>query len=256
MSGALEIAMVGMRTQQQALLAVAGNISNINTPAYKRVDLRFVELVGVSPNSGANGAANTGTDVVAGVASWTAPTFDAQGQVEATGNPQDIAINGSGFIELLGPNGRSLLWRGGTMRIMEDGALATSSGQLFKAGINVPQDASALRIDSEGKVFVTQAGVVGETQIGEIGLIKVINPDAIERLDGGLYAVRDEAAVLAAAPGEDGLGTLSQGSIERSNVDLNSEMVALLIAQRAYAANAQVARAADEFFGVANGLRR
>lgn len=256
MSGALEISMVGMRAQQRALETVAGNISNVNTPAFKRVDLRFSELIGTSPVDSAGAIARRSPDAVAGVTSWTLPSLDSQGRIEATGNPQDLAIDGSGFVEVLGPSGKSLLWRGGSVRIMEDGALATSSGQILKAGITVPLDATSLRIDREGNVFVTQSGNPQETQIGEIGLVRVLDPSAIERLDGGVYALHDEAGVLAGRPGEDGLGNLVQASIERSNVDLNSEMIALLIAQRAYAANAQVARAADEFYGIANGLRR
>jgi flagellar basal-body rod protein FlgG len=256
MSGALEVSMVGMRAQQRALETVAGNISNINTPAFKRVDLRFSELVGTSPTDPAGAAGRSGPDAVAGVAPWTLPSLDSQGRIEATGNPQDLAIDGSGFVEVLGPSGKSLLWRGGSVRILEDGTLATSSGHILKAGITVPLDATSVRIDREGNVFATQSGKSGETQIGEIGLVRVIDPAAIQRMDGGVYALNDETGVLAGKPGEDGLGNLVQASIERSNVDLNSEMIALLIAQRAYAANAQVARAADEFYGIANGLRR
>lgn len=256
MSGALEVAMVGMRAQQRSLETIAGNISNINTPAFKRVDLRFTELVGTGITDGSDKVSRNGLDRVAGVSPWTVPLLDTQGQVEATGNPLDLAIEGNGFVELLGPGGKTLLWRGGNLRVMEDGALATSSGFLLKAGINIPQDATAMRIDRAGKVFVTMAGVTGETQLGEIGIVKVLDTSAVERLDGGVFALNDETGVLAGAPGEDGLGGFVQGSLERSNVDLNAEMVALLIAQRAYAANAQVARAADEFYGVANGLRR
>lgn len=248
--------MVGMRAQQRALEAVAGNISNINTVAYKRVDLRFSELVGASPADAAGTAGYRSSDAVAGVTPWAIPSLDAQGKIEATGNPQDLAIDGAGLIELLGPGGKTLLWRGGSLRVMEDGALATASGQLLKAGITVPLDATALRIAQDGKVYAVQGGGSGEAQIGEIALVKVIDPAAVERLDGGVYALNDEAGIVAGSPGEEGLGSLVQSSLERSNVDLNTEMVALLIAQRAYAANAQVARAADEFYGIANGLRR
>lgn len=256
MSGAIEISMVGMRAQQRALETVAGNISNVNTPTFKRVDLRFSELVGVSTSDAASSQTRRGDDVVAGVTPWSVLSIDGQGKLEATGNPQDIAIDGPGFIELIGPGGKTLLWRGGTLRVLEDGALATAGGQQLKAGISVPLDAKALRIDAEGKVFATQAGDANETQIGEISLVRVVDPSAIERLDGGVYGLNDEAGVTAGSPGEDGLGSLVQSSLEQSNVDLNSEMIALLIAQRAYAANAQVAKAADEFYGIANGLRR
>lgn len=256
MSGALDVASVGMRAQQRALEAIAGNISNINTPTYKRIDMRFAELVGGSPTESVASSTVPVSDSVLGVSSWTSPSFDVQGRIDATGSSTDIAIDGSGFIELLGPAGTTRLWRGGTLRVMDDGALATSAGQLLKASITIPADATAMRIDAEGKVLVSQPGVDGEVEVGRIELVKVLDPGTIERLDGGLYALRDDLAVLAGTPGEDGLGSIVQGSLERSNVDLNAEMVALLIAQRAYAANAQVARAADEFYGIANGLRR
>jgi flagellar basal-body rod protein FlgG len=244
--------MIGMRAEQRALETLAGNISNINTPAFKRVDIRFAELVG----AGQAGSQASAAGSVVGVSPWLIAALDTQGQVEATGNPLDLAVDGSGFIELLGPGGKTLLWRGGTLRVMEDGTLATAAGFALKAGITVSDETTALRIDRDGKVYATEAGRDGEALLGELGLARVIDPAAIERLDGGIFAVIDERGLRSALPGEDGLGTLVQGSLERSNVDLNAEMVALLIAQRAYAANAQVARAADEFYGVANGLRR
>ncbi|MBA4160731.1 MAG: hypothetical protein C0515_01310 [Novosphingobium sp.] len=252
MSGALEIAMIGMRAEQRALETLAGNISNINTPAFKRVDIRFSELVGASQA----GSPTSSSGSVIGVSPWSVTALDTQGQVEATGSPLDLAVDGNGFIELLGPGGKTLLWRGGTLRVMEDGTLATAAGFALKAGIAVPEGATAMRIGRDGKVYVTEAGRDGEALLGELGLARVIDPAAIERLDGGVFAVTDEQGLRIALPGEDGLGILVQGSLERSNVDLNAEMVALLITQRAYAANAQVARAADEFYGVANGLRR
>ncbi|MBN8501981.1 MAG: flagellar hook basal-body protein [Sphingomonadales bacterium] len=256
MSGALEVAAIGMRAQQRALEVVAGNISNINTPTYKRMDMRFAELIGHGPSDDVQASTVPGRDSVLGVFSWSLPSFDEQGRIDATGNATDIAIDGSGFIELLGPAGTTRLWRGGTLRVMDDGALATSAGQLLKASITVPTDASAIRIDGAGKVFVSQPGIDGEAEIGRIELVRVLDPTAIERLDGGLYALRDDRGVLVGTPGEEGFGSIVQGSMERSNVDLNAEMVTLLIAQRGYAANAQVARAADEFYGIANGLRR
>ncbi len=256
MSGALDVAMIGMRAQQQALETLAGNISNINTPTYKRIDLQFSELVGANPVETPSDLGRRGSSSVFGVTSARRPSLDTQGRIDPTGNSLDLAIDGTGFIELMGPGGTTLLWRGGTLRVMDDGALATSSGLILKSGISVPIDATELRIGQDGKVAVTQTGSDEEMQIGEIDLVRVIDPAAIERMDGGVLLLRDEVGVLVGSPGEDGLGTIAQSSIERSNVDLNTEMVALLIAQRAYAANAQVARAADEFTSIANGLRR
>lgn len=257
MSGALEIAAVGMQAQQRALDTIANNISNINTPTFKRSELRFSELVGSGmPTDPLAQAQFVQRDALAGVEWQARPMVDRQGQLEATGNPRDLAIDGVGFIELLGPAGRTLLWRGGTLRVLDDGTLAASTGYALKAGINVPSEASGLRIDRTGKVFATLTAAQGETEIGQINLVKAAESAQLERMDGGLFSTGDDGTLTEAAPGEEGLGMFVQSSVEHSNVDLNAEMVSLLISQRAYAANAQVIRAVDELYGIANGLRR
>lgn len=254
MSSALEISAVGLRAQQQALDTIASNVANMNTPAYKRSELRFSELVaGPQVDRSAN---PTASDPIAGVSQSSMMMLDKQGQLQTTGNPLDLAIDGGGFLELMGPAGKTLLWRGGTLKVTDNGALATSSGIPLKAGISVPSDATAIRIDRQGKVFATTADNGGESEIGEIALVRISDPQQVERLDGGVYAVRDDVRVVEAAAGEEGLGYFVQGAIEQSNVDLNSEMVNLIIAQRAYGASAQVIRAADELLTMANNLRR
>lgn len=250
MSGALEVAAVGMRAQQSALEIIASNISNVNTPGYKRSDLRFSELVA------SDGNVSGSADRVAGVTHWETPAVERQGQLYVTGNSKDLAINGTGFIELMGPGGRTLLWRGGTLQILDDGQLATASGLPLKANLTVPTDTIALTINADGKVFAQTASDQTPVNIGTIALVKVADGAEIARLDGGVYELADTSRLSEVTAGEDGAGLLVQSSLERSNVDLNSEMVDLLISQRAYAANAQVVRAADEFYSVANGIRR
>lgn len=257
MSNALEVAAVGMRMQQRALDAIANNISNINTPAFKRSEMRFSELVAASSIASNDGELEKpGFDPVAGMAMSTRPMIEEQGRIEPTGNPKHIAVDGAGFIELLGPAGQILLWRGGSLRVLQDGTLATESGFPLRAGITVPADASEIRIERDGKVFAMLPEPEGASEIGIINLVKLHDPAQATRLEGGIYALDTEGDLTESAPGEDGLGHLVQSSLESSNVDLNSEMVGLLISQRAYAANAQVVRAADEFFNLANNLRR
>ncbi len=257
MSSALEIAAVGMRAQQQALDVIANNISNVNTPAFKRSDMRFAELVSASLNPrNAEFPAHRRTDSVAGVLAWSQPLIDRQGQLEATDDPRNLAIDGAGFIELAGPAGRTLLWRGGVLRVLDDGSLAAGNGFALKAGISVPVDAIGFRIENDGRVIADMAGQEEDVELGTIRLVRAADPALLERMDGGIYALSDETGLSEAGAGEDGLGLLKQGSLERSNVDLNNEMVGLLLSQRAYAANAQVVRAADDLFAIANNLRR
>lgn len=256
MSGAMEIAAVGLRAQQRALETIAGNISNINTPGFKRSNLRFAELIAVPPVGGNGRIGANLFSPIAGVGQWAQPMINQQGQIESTGNSLDVALDGNGFIELMGPAGRTLLWRGGTLRVLDDGLLASSAGLALKAGVTIPGDAAGIRIDHEGKVYAVLGDAEGETEVGRISLVKVEEGTLVERLDGGIYAVGDGVDLVEAPAGEEGLGTFVQGSLERSNVDLNEEMVGMLVTQRAYAANAQVIRAVDEFLSLANGLRR
>lgn len=255
MSQALEIAAVGMLAQQRALETIADNISNVNTPTYKRSDLRFADLVSASSASTKADAHQT-TPTVMGVRFWADAATDAQGQIEQTGNPLDIAVDGKGFIELLGQGGQLLLWRGGRLKVGDDGALMTAAGIPLKASVSVPIDADNLAIDANGKV-TARSYVDGEAlELGQINLVRVSDGAALDRHSGGVYSLAEGSDVIEATPGEDGTGLLVQGGTERSNVDLNSEMVSLLLTQRSYSANAQVLRAADELLGVANGLRR
>lgn len=257
MSGAFHVAAVGLEAQQRALDIIAGNIANVNTPAYKRVQVQFSELLA----SGADPAtlrADLGASLLtaSGVQADARTMLDQAGRIESTGQALDLAIDGRGFIELMGPEGQTLLWRGGALRVGDDGLLSTAGGLPLKATITVPDDVQALTIGSDGVVrAVLQAG--GEpTEIGQLMLVKVDDAAALRRLDGGLYRVEDATRVTDARPGEDGVGMLVQGGIERSNVELTDEMVQLMLIQRAYAANAQIVQAADQLMGIANGLKR
>lgn len=235
MNGAFHVGAIGLEAQQRALDTIANNISNMNTPAFKRSDVRFSEILASRTDTGSvradlgNRSAST-----AGVVS--APNFmvNDQGKVETTGRPMDIAIEGQGFIELMGPGGQTLLWRGGTLKIGEDGLLATADGMPLKASITVPTDAAKIELGADGIVrAITGDGAEG-VEIGQIMLVKVEDSSLLERLDGGLYRAADSARLIDAQPGEDGTGLLVQGAIERSNVELTSEMVQLMLVQRAY----------------------
>lgn len=256
MSGAFHIAAIGLDAQQKALDTIANNISNINTIAFKRTEVRFSEILATQPVEGITRADLGEADVASsGVRSEGLYLLHEQGRIDSTGRPSDLAIDGAGFIELMGPGGQTLLWRGGTLKVGPEGQLMTIAGLELKAGINIPVDSRSIEIGSDGIVrSKTEADEMVE--IGQIMLVKVDDPSSIERVDGGLYRVREASELNEAKPGEDGAGLLHQGSLERSTVELNEEMVRLLMVQRAYAANAQVVQAADQFMGLANGLRR
>jgi flagellar basal-body rod protein FlgG len=256
MNGAFYVGAVGLDAQQKALETIAGNISNVHTPGFKRSGVQFAEILAGRPAEGAVASGLATDPAGAGVRAEILVMLDQQGQIESTGRPMDLAVDGRGFIELMGPGGETLLWRGGALKVGEDGLLGTVQGLALKAAVAVPADASEVRIGADGVVRAV-TGEGGEAvEIGQIMLVKVDDPTALRRLDGGLYAVADEARLSDAQPGEDGSGRLVQGAIERSNVELTTEMVQLMLVQRAYAANAQIVQAADQLMGIANGLKR
>ena len=257
MNGAFYIGAVGMDAQQKALDTIANNISNINTGGFKRSEVRFTEVLASQPDEGVP-SADLGTSAVtsSGVRSDLMHLLNEQGEVQSTGKPLDLAIQGNGFMELMGPGGETLLWRGGPLKIGEDGRLMTASGYELKANITLPQDATSLQIGSDGVVRATTSSGTNPVELGQIMLVKLDDPSVVNPIDGGMYRVREGVTLNDAKPGEDGAGTLAQGSLERSTVELNTEMVDLLMVQRAYAANAQVLQAADQFVGLANNLRK
>lgn len=257
MSGAFQVGAIALETQQRALDAIANNIANINTPAFKRSEVRFADVVANAADPDVVGAdLRVTSDALSGVMLDEQFMLNEQGSVDKTGSPMDLAIEGAGFIELMGASGQTLLWRGGTLKVDADGALTTAAGVPLKAGINVPRDAAAIAIGTDGKVTATTSDGTEPVEIGRIQLVKVDDPSAVMRLDGGLYRLPDDSRVTAADPGEDGAGQLVQGAVERSSVVLTDEMVRMMLVQRAYAANAQIVQAADQLMAIANGLRR
>ncbi len=256
MNGAFYVGAVGLQAQQRALDVISNNIANANTPAFKRSDVRFAEMLATSADPEAPAALMDAVLTTAGVSTSAALTLDETGAIETTGRAMDLAIRGKGFIELMGPEGRTLLWRGGPLKVGEDGALiAAESGLAMRTAISMPSDATDLSIDMDGVVRAKSSS--GETvELGQIMLVTPRDNASVEAVDGGLFRVADDTSLDELRPGEDGAGTLVQGAIERSNVDMTTQVVQLLLVQRAYAANAQVVQAADQLMGIANGLRQ
>jgi flagellar basal-body rod protein FlgG len=257
MNGAFSIGAVGLDAQQKALDTIANNISNMATSGFKRTEVRFTEVLANQPDDGVPRAGLGAAGVTSsGVRSDLLQLIDEQGKVESTGNPLDLAVNGQGFIEVMGPGGQTLLWRGGRLKVGEEGRLMTAAGLELKANITVPTDTTNLEVGSDG-VVRAKAGAAEElVEIGQIMLVKVEDSTTVEPVDGGFYRLQDGVQLTDAKPGDDSAGVLVQGSLERSTVELNQEMVDLLMVQRAYAANAQVVQAADQFMSLANQLRR
>ncbi|MEJ0027197.1 MAG: flagellar hook-basal body protein [Rhizomicrobium sp.] len=254
MNGAFYIGAVGLDAQQRALDVVANNIANMNTTAFKRSAVQFSELV--APMRDGADMPVLPRDSIAALGGAVADTTGhvwTIGALRQTGQSLDVAIDGDGFIEVLGPTGHSLLWRGGTLAVGADGTLTTAEGVPLRAMISVPQAATGLTIAKDGTVTATVDGA--SQKLGQIDLAMAKSPNDLVDDGSGYYEATDSSNVTSVRPGEEGSGMLIQGSLEASNVQLSDEMTSLLLVQRAYAANAEVVQAGDQLMSIVNGLR-
>lgn len=247
MNGAFYIGATGLRAQQRALDLVANNIANLNTPGFKRSVARFSEVFA----PGADGAAVDG-----GVAVDLSRREFAQGELKTTGKPMDLAIDGTGFVELAGRDGQILLWRGGVLGVNAEGQLAGPEGLPLRAMIAVPLDAKVIKVSADGVVSAAPDEIAPAVEIGRIELATVKDLGALTPVGQGLFRPSAESDVMALNADDDSAGRFVQGALEGSNVQMAEEMVTLLLMQRVYAANAQVLQAGDQLMSIANGLRR
>lgn len=257
MNDAMYIAATGMQAQQTQLTVIANNVANVNTSGFKRSSVSFHDLVNTEAAAPIDSApSRAALHASAGVAAGTAIRQFAAGDLKHTGNPLDVAIQGSGFIEVLLADGSTAYSRGGTLHVNADNLLATAEGHVLKQRIQMPADARSFAIDADGQVSATD-GLSKEWSLGRIDLVTFANPSALTAMGDNVYRPSAEAGdALVANPGEGGAGRLVQGQLESSNVKLTDEMVQLMVAQRAYEMNVKVIQAADEIAGMTNNLRK
>lgn len=260
---ALYIAATGMQAQQMAVDTIANNLANVQTPGFKRSGVSFQELMyreiaALKPATFSGGTAPAANaEYGYGVAATNFAKVFAQGDLRQTDNPLDLAIRGTGLIEVVLPDGTVGYTRGGSLKVGKDGLITTALGYALKQSLHVPQDAEQILISPQGGVYVRSARHNTPVEIGQIELVRFLNPDSLSPMGDGLYRRTDSTSEpLFGKPGEDDLGLLAQGFLEGSNVKMIDEMIALVVAQRAYESNSKVIQAADEMMSMVNGLRR
>jgi len=261
MNDALQIAATGMQAQQLQVDTVAHNLANVNTLGFKKSRVNFHDMVSrMADQSMARQAGqplDTATQVGLGVSvAGLSRQFDA-GDLRRTDSPYDLAIQGEGLIELQLADGTRAFSRGGTLMRNAEGLLALSGGQVLAGAIHVPEGARDLSIESDGRVLARLQGQSRPSELGQIALVRFQAPGELAVLGDGVYRATERSGdPIAAQPGDELIGTLRQGHVEGSNVRMVDEMVGLMVAQRAYEASVNVAKAADEMLGMANNLRK
>jgi flagellar basal-body rod protein FlgG len=259
MIDSLYIGATGMHAQQQNIDVIANNLANVNTAAFKKNRIDFEDLLyrAVGTSRIATGQASDQGRAGMGTAIASTGKVFTDGDLKKTDQMLDLSIKGAGFFELTRPDGSSAYTRNGAFQLNADGMIANRDGFALAGSLHVPPDAKSVRIETDGRVFATIASEINAVQIGQIELVNFTNVGGLEAIGDNLYTANTASGdPIRAQAGENGMGTLSQGYLESSNVKMIDEMINLVIAQRAYEINAKIVQASDELLSISNGLYR
>jgi flagellar basal-body rod protein FlgG len=257
MNDALYVAATGLFAHQSNVETIANNVANLNTPTYKKSKVSFQDMIYREAAKGERTQPLETTDYRGtGVLATVVGKDFAQGDVKATGSSLDLAIQGSGFIEVVLADGSAAYSRGGTLHVGDDGVLGLADGHALKSAISIPADAKAISISAAGEVTATTASGKQES-VGTLDMVLFSAPQDLVPIGDNLYRASDASGTpISASATEDGAGQFVQGSLEMSNVSMVDEMVALMVAQRAYEMSAKVLQAADDMSALSNNLSR
>ena len=248
----LAIAKTGMEAQQMKLDAISNNLANVSTNGYKRAGVVFEDLIyqnlrQAGANSSEQTTLPTGLQVGLGVQPVATTRSFTQGNLQQSSNPLDLAIRGNGFFQIQLPDGTSGYTRDGSFQVDAQGQLVTNAGYAVQPGITIPANAQSVTIAADGTVSVTLPGQAQAQQVGQLQLASFVNPAGLEPKGMNLFAETAASGTPnAGAPGANGLGSLQQGYVETSNVNVVEELVSMIQTQRAYELNSKAIQTSDQ----------
>jgi flagellar basal-body rod protein FlgG len=254
----LWVAKTGLDAQQTRMSVVSNNLANVNTVGFKRGRAVFEDLLyqNVTQAGGAtsqNTESPTGLSLGTGVRVVATEKSFTQGSSLQTDNPLDVLIQGRGFFQILLPDGGLAYTRDGSLKVDSEGRLVTPSGYEVQPSITIPADAQAVTIGADGTVQVTLPGQAQPTTLGTLQLADFVNPAGLQPRGQNLF---NETAASGSPqvgnPGLEGLGTLIQGSLESSNVNVVEELVSMIETQRAYEMNSKAISTSDQMLQYLN----
>jgi flagellar basal-body rod protein FlgG len=231
---------------------IANNLANVGTTGFKRgraifEDLLYQNVRQVGAQSSQDTVLPSGLQVGTGTRVVATERLFTQGNLTKTDNALDIAIQGRGFFEILMPDGTQGYTRDGSFHINDQGLVVTSAGYQLQPPITVPADAMSITVAGDGTVSVQQPGTPAATQIGTVQLNDFINPAGLQARGENLFMESGASgAPQPGNPGLNGLGTLAQGYVESSNVNVVEELVNMIETQRAYEMNSKAISTADQ----------
>ncbi len=254
----LWVGKTGLDAQQVQLQVIANNLANVKTAGFKRDRAVFEDLLyQVVKQPGANSSTNTtlptGLMLGTGVKVNATEKIHNQGNILQTGNVLDMAVLGNGFFQVTRPDGSISYTRDGQFKIDPNGIIVNSNGDPLTPAITIPANTTSVTIGRDGTVSALVAGTTTPTNVGQIQLADFVNPAGLQAIGSNLFnETVASGAAQAANPGQNGLGDVSQGSLESSNVSIVEELVSMIEAQRAFEVNSKAIGSMDEMLQFAN----
>ncbi|OYT88117.1 MAG: flagellar basal-body rod protein FlgG [Burkholderiales bacterium PBB6] len=248
----LWISKTGMEAQQMQLDHISNNLSNVATTGYKRSHAAFEDLI--YQNLRQSGAASseatqlpTGLQVGLGTRAVASSRNFSQGNLQQSSGTLDVAIKGNGFFQINNPDGTTGYTRDGSFQLDNAGQIVTNNGYLVQPGITIPANAQSVTIANDGTVTVGLPGQALPATVGQLQMASFINPAGLEPRGQNLYAeTAASGAPNQSAPGTNGMGSLQQGFLETSNVNVVEELVSMIQTQRAYELNSKAVSTSDQ----------
>jgi flagellar basal-body rod protein FlgG len=248
----LWIAKTGMEAQQTQLDTISHNLANVGTNGFKRGHVVFEDLIYQSLRQAGAASSDstqlpTGLQVGLGVRPVATSRNFSQGNLQQTSNNLDVAIKGQGFFQVQQPDGTSAYTRDGSLQVDASGQLVTNSGYVVQPGITIPANAQSVTIAADGTVSASMPGQATPQTVGQLTIATFVNPAGLEPKGQNLWGETAASGTPnAAAPGSNGHGTLQQGYVETSNVNVVEELVAMIQTQRAYELNSKAIQTSDQ----------
>ncbi|PCI66156.1 MAG: flagellar basal-body rod protein FlgG [Piscirickettsiaceae bacterium] len=249
---ALWISKTGLEAQQTRMAVISNNLANVNTTGYKKSraifeDLLYQNVRQVGAQSSQDTTLPTGLQIGTGVRTVATEKTHTQGSILQTGNSLDMAISGRGFFQILRPDGSITYTRDGGFKLDSTGQMVTSGGYPLEPSITIPEDALSITVGIDGTVSVLQSGSATPSQVGNVTLADFINPTGLEPIGENQYRESlSSGSPTVGTPGESGIGILSEGSLETSNVNVVEELVGMIETQRAYEMNSKAISTTDQ----------
>lgn len=251
----------GMIAQQANIDVISNNLANVSTTGFKKMRAEFQDLIyqtmrQAGATTGPDNMLPTGVQMGLGTKQVATQRIFTMGNLESTGNPLDIAIQGEGFFQITLPDGTLGYTRDGSFKKDSQGRMCTSEGYFLEPLITIPTNATEVTISAEGIVSATIPNQTATQNLGQIQIARFVNPSGLDSIGSNLFKETDASgAPTVTNPNTDGAGSLVQKYLEMSNVQVVEEMVNMIVGQRAYEINSKAVTTSDQMLQTANNMK-